>query len=64
MTVWFIVFWILALIMLVTGIVNLTMGITYKKWKRIAIAIVCLVVARYFYYLPYDIVINRLSNIF
>jgi hypothetical protein len=64
METYFIVFWILALILLIVGLVNIALGITYKKWKRILIAVISLVLARYFYYLPYDIFIDGLSNVF
>ncbi|MCF6132315.1 hypothetical protein [Flavobacterium wongokense] len=63
MELYFIIFWILALAALIFGLVNLTLGITYKKWKRIVIAVVSFALARYFYYLPYDIFIDGLSNV-
>ncbi len=60
---YFIVFWILGILSLISGLVNLTLGITSKKWQRIVIAIISFALARYFYYLPYNIVIDGLSNI-
>ena len=58
MEIYFVALWVLSLLMIVLGLINLAIGITYKNWKRIAIAIISIGLAIVFYYLPYYIVIN------
>ncbi|PXY45628.1 hypothetical protein DMB68_00075 [Flavobacterium hydrophilum] len=62
MGVYFIVFWILSLIMIITCLIYFTIGITYKNYKKIFIATTALLLGILFYYLPYYIVINNLIN--
>lgn len=55
---YFIIFWILALVMAVTCIIFLTIGVTYKNYKKILIAISAMLLAILFYYLPFYLIMN------
>ncbi|KOP36164.1 hypothetical protein DBB36_16365 [Flavobacterium sp. WLB] len=60
---YFIVFWILSLIMIVTCLIFLIIGITYKNYKKIFIGITAMALGILFYYLPYYIVMNDMINL-
>lgn len=59
---YFIAFWILSMIMIIVGLICLTIGIAYKKWKNIITALFSLVIGILFYYLPYYIMMNNLTK--
>ena len=60
--IYFIVFWVLSLIMIITWLIYFTIGFTYKNYKKIFIAFTALLLGILFYYLPYYIAINNIIN--
>ena len=59
---YFIAFWILSMIMIIVGLIYLTIGITYKKWKKIITALFSIALGILFYYLPYYMMMNNLTK--
>lgn len=59
---YFIVPWILFFIVIIIGVINLVIGLTYKKWKRIVIAIIFIALGVFFYYLPFLMIMNSMSK--
>jgi len=60
MGIYFVVFWVLSLIMIIACLIYLTIGITYKNYKKIFIATAAFALGIMFYYLPYYIVMNNM----
>lgn len=59
---YFVIFWILSLVMIVTCLIFFIIGITYKNYKQILIAISAMLLAILFYYLPFYLIMNDIIN--
>ncbi len=58
MRFYFVIFWILSLVMIVTCLIFFIIGITYKNYKQILIAVTTMLLAVLFYFLPYYLIMK------